>query len=187
MKKLFFLAVLLMASVAFSQTHRIDIFPLGVQLRFQDNADQVRKIIPWYSVKVNYSYLQYNFGLEGAIYSESTGTTALSFENKSEEILLSGGYEVIRIADKTEKKAVMTIRGLGYLGVAQVLVKRSLNGIEISDQASPDLQMGLGVVVMGRFFDYIVTEGEFRFIYGRNNNPQIIPMTNLRVGFGMGF
>lgn len=167
--------------------NRIDFFPLGLQSRYQDNTNQVKDFTFGYSLSINYAYREYHFGLEFNQFSEESGTSALYFENKTQDYLLSTGYQLLRIDDATKEKISFLVRAQGYIGLRNSNISRTLNSIHSVESADPDLVIGLGAAATGRFFQYFIAEADFRILYAKNSNPQVIPAQTLRLGVGFGF
>lgn len=191
--KFLLLGILLISQSVWAQksksehNHRLDLFPLAIQSRYQDTSQQTRDFTIWNSFSLNYSYQFLNFGLEMNQFHEESGTSALFFKTKTSDFLLSVGYQFLRIDDLTKEKASFLLRAEGYIGQNQVTINRTVSGVESTENADPDLVVGLGAVATGRFFKYLVTEVEARFLYAKNSNPQIIPVQTLRLGVGFGF
>jgi hypothetical protein len=162
----------------------LNLYLPGLQMRFEDGADQSRSLKTGYALRISAEIDQdYFAGLSYSIQNEKSGNNSLSIERDFSEIDLSVGYKFIslNIAEKNK----INFLGLGYLGQNQNKIKTELFGNVSTDTSANELSYGIGLMAQLQI-KFLLIELETRTMSSRSYEPQTVSVTDVRLGFQLG-
>ena len=181
-----FIFLTLFGSVLCAKTElSLNLYLPGLQLRFEDGADQSRSLKTGYALRIAIElYQDYLAGFSYAIQNEKSGNGSLSITRDFSEIDASLGFAVVSLYIADQKK--LNFFGLGYLGQNQNKIKTELLGNVSSDTSANEFSYGLGAMAQLKLKFFLI-ELETRMMSSRSYEPQTVSVTDVRLGFQIGF
>lgn len=163
----------------------LDILPLHLQYRYEDNSDQMRTNIQYQAYSLGLQISDFRTELEYSQYSDSTGNPSVKIEKAITEFDLALGYRVYvwRLA---EHDMSLSFFGNIWFGQTQTKIDTTLLTSKSTLTSGPEQILGVGASVIGRI-SYFIMLLDFKMLNSKNMSPQSIPVYGLKIGTGIPF
>lgn len=181
--KIIFILFVFFAGVMAQAKNELHFFLPGMQFRFEDDQEQVRK---------NHRYQNYNIsgiifddylvGLEFNQFKQSSGNSSLGVTQKFREFNLYAGYFFYSQLVDSKRSIVLDLGPNLYLGQNYFDTETYLGSSVVEAKGEPNFVFAAGFQGTLRI-KFIMLQADFRYAYSRVYQPSYTPIYGVRLGF----